>query len=306
MKNFLLAFFIFLIYSVFGMWYHSCVIKELCNSGPSIENTESLVKETSDNNKIDKEQTPSKEKEAAYSFNYKEGDITFSFPNNLGLIPNEAKVIFPKGDKNFKESIFKFLNTNQKKELIIMGLLNSAEANIDPELGLKRAKYIKDILVKFGINSERITIKRKQADYNFDSSNAFKGGIHFDFIDISEEKRKTIDSGIANKTLYSGFGSKEFRADNTLKAYALELKNYLNKYPKKTASIVGHTDGVGDVIANDWYGMERAKNVKQYLVSQGIDESRLFASSKGELEPIESNGTLEGRRKNRRIEIKIN
>ena len=59
-------------------------------------------------------------------------------------------------------------------------------------------------------------------------------------------------------------------------------------------------------MANDWYGMERAKNVKQYLVSQGIDGSRLFASSKGELEPIESNATLEGRRKNRRIEIKIN
>ncbi len=306
MKYFLLAFFVFLIYSVFGMWYHSCIIKELCNSVPSIKNSESLIKESIDNNKIDKARPPDKEEESDYSFNYKEGDITFSFPDNLSLRPNEAAVVFPNGDKNFKESIFKFLNTYQSKELLIRGLLNSEEAELDPELGLKRAYFIKDLLVEFGINSERISAQGKKADYKLNSNNVFEGGIQFDFIDISEEKRKTIEIGIENKTLYSWFGSKEFRADNSLQAYALELKNYLNKYSNKTASIVGHTDSVGDQIANDWYGMERAKNVKQYLVSQGIDGTRLFASTKGELEPIESNGTLEGRRKNRRIEIKIN
>ncbi|MBT8394032.1 MAG: OmpA family protein [Bacteroidia bacterium] len=308
MKNFLLSFLVFLIYSLFGMWYYSCVIKKLCNSDGLQNDTESVINVESEND----ESNESKNilihnKKGVYSSTYKEGDIMFDFPDNLAIKPNQANVILPFGNKDFKESIFNFLNANQSKELLLIGLYNSDESSLDPELGLKRASYVKDILVEFGINSDRISIQGKKANYKYDNTDKlFVGGIQFDFLEISEEKRKAIETGIENKTLYSGFGSKQFRADNTLQAYALELKNYLEKYSDKTARIVGHTDSVGDELANDWYGMERAKNVKQYLISQGVAETRLFTSSKGELEPIESNATLEGRRKNRRIEIKIN
>ncbi len=305
MKNFLLAFFVFLIYSIFGMWYHACVIKELCNDVS--ENIEQNV--VVDQNKVTQEEIDKpivKSDNPEPSFVYKKGDLEFNFPDNLGLKTLNSEVAFPEGSESFKKSIFNFLNKQQNKELVITGLYNTEESKTDNQLGIKRATYIKELLVDYGINTNRITVDSKESGFSFDSNGIYKGGILFNFIDISEEKLKTIESGIENKTLYSGFGSKEFSADNTLQAYALELRNYLDKYPNKTASIVGHTDSVGDEIANDWYGMERAKNVKQYLESQGIDNDRLMASSKGETEPIESNATLEGRRKNRRIEIKIN
>ncbi len=248
------------------------------------------------------------QKEPSNPFELKDdnGNLIFKFPDNFGISANNNVINFPSGNVAFNKSVFKFLNENQNKELLITGLFNSDESNNNGALGLSRANFVKEMLVKFGVNADRVSVSNKLKDFSFDSNGMYKGGVLFDFVDLSEEKLKEIESGIANKTLYSGFGSKEFTADNTLQAYALELKNYLSKYPNKSANIVGHTDSVGDLEANDWYGMERAKNVKQYLESQGIDGLKLIASSKGETKPIDSNGTLEGRRKNRRIEIKVN
>lgn len=305
MKNFLLAFFVFLIYSIFGMWYHACVIKELCDD--INENTEQNVVVDQNKDTQTKNKEPITEPvKTEPSFVYKNGDLVFNFPRNLSLKSQSDEVIFPEGSESFKKSIFIFLNKQQTLELVITGLYNHEESKSNNPLGIKRADFVKDLLVEYGINANRITTESKESGFNYNANGIYEGGILFGFIDISAERRKAIESGIENKTLYSGFGSKEFSADNTLQAYALELKNYLDKYPSKKANIIGHTDSVGDLEANDWYGMERAKNVKQYLESLGIESARLIATSKGETEPIESNATLEGRRKNRRIEIKIN
>lgn len=304
MKNFLVAFFVFLLWSIFGMWYHSCIIKELCHD-TNLDNQIITETDAIKNNDMTSD-VSSKEISNPFEVKDEKGNVLFKFPDNLGIKANEFSINFPDGSDNFKELIFKFLNENQNKELTITGLFNSTETNNNGSIGLDRSNFIKNMLVKFGVNADRISLKNEFKDYNYDSEGNYTGGILFGFSDISEDKLKTIESGIANKTLYSGFGSKQFAPDNTLQAYALELKNYLNKYSNKSANIVGHTDSVGDLEANDWYGMERAKNVKLYLESQGIDGSRLVAFSKGETEPIDSNGTLEGRRKNRRIEIKVN
>ena len=305
MKNFLLAFFVFLIYSDFGMWYHDCIIIEVCTDSVFESEPNEISKDmktSSDTNTTDPTSDISISNESSEQTS---DDVLFDFPDNLRIVANEPTVVFPDGQNAFKESIFSFMNENQDKELIVTGLFNSDEAQRNDQIGKQRASFIKDLLVNFGINENRVSIDSKLSDIDYDAAKAYRGGILFRFNDISDIKKKAIESDIVNKTLYSGFGSKEFRADNTLQAYALELKNYLENYPGKTANIIGHTDSVGDNLANDWYGMERAKNVKQYLVSMGIPESKLFASSKGETQPIASNGTIEGRRKNRRIEIKV-
>jgi|GEM_PF-1598920 len=80
----------------------------------------------------------------------------------------------------------------------------------------------------------------------------------------------------------------------------------LRLLPKVRVKILGHTDSVGNRSYNQKLSYRRALSVKQYLVSFGIDPSRLEAEGKGEDEPIASNKTREGRRQNRRIEfIKI-
>jgi OOP family OmpA-OmpF porin len=49
--------------------------------------------------------------------------------------------------------------------------------------------------------------------------------------------------------------------------------------------------------------MARAMSVKSYLVSKGVDASRMTTESKGEADPIASNSTAEGRQQNRRVVI---
>ena len=68
---------------------------------------------------------------------------------------------------------------------------------------------------------------------------------------------------------------------------------------------VGHTDSVGTEAYNQKLSVRRAEAVKAYLVSKGIDKSRVYTEGKGEAQPIASNSTKAGRAKNRRVEIEV-
>ena len=67
--------------------------------------------------------------------------------------------------------------------------------------------------------------------------------------------------------------------------------------------ISAHTDSVGDDNYNQALSARRADSVAQYLSEQGIDGERLRTEAFGETQPIDSNATREGRRKNRRVEL---
>ena len=67
--------------------------------------------------------------------------------------------------------------------------------------------------------------------------------------------------------------------------------------------IDGHTDDVGANDKNQVLSENRAKAVKDYLVSKGVAESRLFATGYGEDKPVADNKTAAGRAKNRRTEM---
>ena len=68
---------------------------------------------------------------------------------------------------------------------------------------------------------------------------------------------------------------------------------------------VGHTDAVGSDAYNQKLSMRRAQAVKAYLVSKGIEKSRIYTEGKGEKQPVADNKTKEGRAKNRRVEIEV-
>jgi outer membrane protein OmpA-like peptidoglycan-associated protein len=75
---------------------------------------------------------------------------------------------------------------------------------------------------------------------------------------------------------------------------------------KKSArvEISGHTDNVGKPKANKTLSEKRAQACRDYLVSKGVDRSRLQAVGYGDERPIAPNDTDAGREKNRRIEAK--
>ncbi|HEY9486924.1 MAG TPA: OmpA family protein, partial [Chryseosolibacter sp.] len=69
--------------------------------------------------------------------------------------------------------------------------------------------------------------------------------------------------------------------------------------------IAGHADASGPETYNLRLSERRAKSVVQYLVGQGITDSRISVIFHGENSPVAPNTTLEGRKKNRRVEFKI-
>ncbi len=68
---------------------------------------------------------------------------------------------------------------------------------------------------------------------------------------------------------------------------------------------VGHTDSVGTDAYNQKLSVARSEAVKSYLVSKGIEKSRVYTEGKGEKQPVADNKTSEGRSKNRRVEIEV-
>lgn len=67
--------------------------------------------------------------------------------------------------------------------------------------------------------------------------------------------------------------------------------------------IDGHTDSQGKADKNQTLSENRAVAVKAYLVSKGIDESRLVSTGYGMDKPVADNKTAAGRAKNRRVEM---
>ena len=80
---------------------------------------------------------------------------------------------------------------------------------------------------------------------------------------------------------------------------------FLEENPAYNVKITGHTDSNGKSGINMKLSKARANTVKLVLVAEGVEESRVETFGKGEIEPLETNRTKEGRAANRRIEIEL-
>jgi OOP family OmpA-OmpF porin len=83
------------------------------------------------------------------------------------------------------------------------------------------------------------------------------------------------------------------------------ISEILSKYPSTDIIVEGYTDSKGNFWYNEKLSQARANVVKSYFKLQGISQARITAQGMGSQNPIGDNETLEGRRKNRRVEIKI-
>ena len=91
-----------------------------------------------------------------------------------------------------------------------------------------------------------------------------------------------------------------------------DSKNILNdvaatlaKNPGLKVEIAGYTDSRGNAGFNQRLSQKRAESVKTYIVSQGIDESRMIAKGYGVDSPIADNDSSQGRAINRRVELHL-
>ncbi|MNT90758.1 Outer membrane porin F precursor [compost metagenome] len=79
----------------------------------------------------------------------------------------------------------------------------------------------------------------------------------------------------------------------------------MKQYPQTTTVVEGHTDSVGPDAYNQKLSQRRADAVKQVLVQDGVEASRVSSVGYGESRPVADNGTAEGRAVNRRVEAQV-
>lgn len=79
----------------------------------------------------------------------------------------------------------------------------------------------------------------------------------------------------------------------------------LSQASSKQVRIVGYTDSVGSPGKNRDLSQRRAESVRSFLASHGVAEDRLVAEGRGQMDPVASNASPDGRAMNRRVEIVV-
>jgi outer membrane protein OmpA-like peptidoglycan-associated protein len=79
----------------------------------------------------------------------------------------------------------------------------------------------------------------------------------------------------------------------------------LRDYPRSKITITGYTDNDGGAEENLALSRHRVNALKTLLIQRGVAESRIESVGKGMADPISDNNTVEGRARNRRIELAV-
>lgn len=135
-------------------------------------------------------------------------------------------------------------------------------------------------------------------EYNKFEAPSEKGKFTYD-LDIKYDPPKTVT--LENVFFETGKSVLRAESDNALN----DLAEIMKLKPGLVIEISGHTDNVGTPESNLQLSLDRANAVKSYLVQHGVAAARVTTKGYGDTQPSATNETEEGRKKNRRTEVKI-
>jgi len=99
------------------------------------------------------------------------------------------------------------------------------------------------------------------------------------------------------------FDTNRYEIKSNLRPILDRFATTLNQNPVTMVTIIGHTDSTGTDAINNPLSDNRAASTRDYLVAHGVATNRIAIDGRGSREPIADNNTVEGRAKNRRVEI---
>jgi len=299
-------------------WFYVCKVKNLCPSNHEVSAGRGIT--DGDNTEEDESNEPMDLSvlESAITERFAmtikpleiqyEGQTVFSAPENFILERSKSDLKVPQKAAPALEWIVKYLNKNPDKELQLVGLFDNKEQNGSTfqNLGLARADFIKQELVKRGIDENRIILSYGNLPPNaFESLPMYSGGVQIDVLDKNlskvEEKALKADS----RLIYFEWASHNIDMTDSLRQYITKTIQYLNHNQKEKLLLVGHTSNEGKDAYNLRLGKKRALETLKFFEEFGVDKKQVVVTSKGESQPIASNKTEEGMSKNRRVEIKL-
>lgn len=212
-----------------------------------------------------------------------------------------------------------------------------------PNLGIARATTIKNLLTGMGAPANQLNVRGSEDEtvcYSEDTRSGLgdaggasasgsggtdgaansggdgvrvrrdtlNNGVGFSFAALSntDDRLTKIKDRLFGKpiTLYFNKNADNLNLTAQQRQDFADLSYYLDQVASARLSVEGHTDSDGDETYNRRLSRSRAQTVQQYIVDRaGIANDRLTSQGFGERKPIESNETVEGKAKNRRVEV---
>jgi outer membrane protein OmpA-like peptidoglycan-associated protein len=120
-------------------------------------------------------------------------------------------------------------------------------------------------------------------------------------IKLNKEEVSLLNTAMRNVEFQTG--SANLKPAST--AILDKIVKLMSKYPKYKLNIDGSPDNVGDAQNNMQLSRDRARACYDYLLSLGINKSRMSFKGFGQQKPIARNETPEGRNQNRRVEFNL-
>lgn len=127
---------------------------------------------------------------------------------------------------------------------------------------------------------------------------------------VTVENLKVLEAEELNVGQILRIEQLQFQADSSHiqpASYAVldGIFQFLSANERIVVEIGGHTNGLPDHEYCDRLSSARAKSVAEYIISKGIPAQRIIYHGYGKRKPVATNQTVEGRRKNQRVEVKI-
>ena len=132
---------------------------------------------------------------------------------------------------------------------------------------------------------------------------------------LEEAKVQEVTDQNGLKAIQVTFGEEGIKFATGKSNLSASAKEALAKFAKTLTSgedvsdaditIEGHTDNTGSTAINEKLSLQRAQAVSDYLVSNGVAKANITTRGLASEYPVADNGTAEGRKQNRRVEVYI-
>jgi len=183
---------------------------------------------------------------------------------------------------------------------------NTGDKNHNMELSYQRAVSVADYLIATGADANKIRTIGRGPEEPIASNETREGRMQNRRVDVAViAELRALDRVVFPSAIVFERDSadlneqgKEFLDINIMTARALMQRATF-------IDVVGHTDDKWDDDHNMELSKKRAASVRDYLISKGVDASKMVTTGMGETMPIASNTSKAGRAKNRRVEILI-